>query len=272
MLRVLRIARFSLVLLVLPVLSLPHRLTAGESPLVFGVGERIKYEVRAAGLFMGNQTIELQSAQTLDGHDVFLLYGHTDSSKFMDLFYQVDDKWNIYIERSRLIPLKVEKNMLEGKRKSFIVYEIDQDRHRVVFKNTTDGSSKEVDAGNIVFDVFSMAFYYRQYPERFNSVFTFDFLEEWGLQTVQFKNEGPVQILVTSISQNHKLPALKMKQIGGIGIEIYVSDDALRIPLKIVTPAKLKKGRTLKVEMNLEKYAPGQGTGEVPFPYNSLAF
>jgi hypothetical protein len=221
---------------------------------------------------MGNQTIELQSAQSLDGREVLLLYGHTDSSRFMDLFYEVDDKWYIYLEKDRVLPLKVEKDMLEGKRKSYLVYQIDQDNSRVLFRNTTNGNSKEMEAQNLVFDVFSMAFFYRQYPERFNSVFTFDFLEEWGLQTVQFKNEGSVELAVSSISQNHKLPALKMKQIGGIGIEIYVSDDELRIPLKIVTPAKLKRGRTLKVEMNLEKYAPGQGTGEVPWPYSSLDF
>jgi hypothetical protein len=264
--------RGGLVFLPIFVLLCPLSLSAGDSPHVFGVGEKIKYEVRAAGFFMGNQTIELQSAKSLDGHEVFLLYGHTDSSRFMDLFYEVDDKWLVFIDKQRLIPLRVEKDMLEGKRKSYLVYHIHQDEKRVVFDNTTDGTSQEKEAQNLVFDVFSLAYYYRQYPERFDSVFTFDFLEERGLQTVRFKNEGAVQITVPSISQNHKLPALKMKQVGGIGIEIYVSDDELRIPLKIVTPARLKKGRTLTVEMNLEKYLAGEGSGEVPWPYSSLSF
>jgi hypothetical protein len=263
--------RVSLVFLFFTVLS-PLILNAESSPYVFGVGEKLRYEVRAAGFFMGNQTMEVRSADPLGGREVYLLYGHTDSSRFMDLFYQVDDKWFVYIEKKRLIPLRVEKDMLEGKRKFYLVYHIDQDEKRVVFENTTDGTSKEKDAQNLVFDVFSLAYYYRQYPERFDSVFTFDFLEEGGLQTVQFKNEGPVQISVPTVSRNHELDALKMKQIGGIGIEIYVSNDDLRIPLKILTPAKLKRGRTLNVEMNLEKYSPGEGTGEVPWPYRGLSF
>jgi hypothetical protein len=264
--------RVSLGFLILFAALLPLSLNAENSSHVFGLGEKLRYEVRAAGFFMGNQTMEVRSADPLGGREVYLLYGHTDSSRFMDLFYEVDDRWFVFIEKQRLIPLRVEKDMLEGKREYYLVYHIDQEEKLVVFENTTDGTSKQKEAQNFVFDVFSLAYYYRQYPERFDSVFTFDFLEEGGLQTVQFKNEGVAEIIVPSISKNHELSALRMKQIGGIGIEIYVSNDELRIPLKILTPAKLKKGRSLNVEMNLEKYSPGEGMGEVPWPYSSLDF
>jgi hypothetical protein len=190
----------------------------------------------------------------------------------MNLFYRVDDKWLVFLDRKELLPLRLEKDMWEGKRKAYLVYHIDQQEKRVVFENRTAGSSKEKEAENLVFDLFTLAYYYRQFPEQFENVFTFDFLEERNLKTIQFKNEGKVMIRVIPISNKDKIPAYKMKQIGGIGIEIYVSTDELRIPLKIVTPARLKKGRKLNIEMNLEKYSPGEGQHEVPLLYRYLTF
>jgi hypothetical protein len=245
---------------------------AADSPYVFSVGEKIGYRLTAAGFFIGNQTTMLESVEQLDGREVFVLRGYTESSRFMNLFYRVDDKWLVFLDREELVPLRLEKDMWEGKRKAYLVYHIDQQGKRVVFENRTTGSSKEKEAENLVFDLFTLAYYYRQFPEQFDNVFTFDFLEERDLQTIQFKNEGKVKIRVDPISEEDKIPAYKMKQIGGIGIEIYVSADELRIPLKIVTPARLKRGRKLNVEMNLENYTPGEGQDEVPSLYRRLAF
>ena len=61
-------------------------------------------------------------------------------------------------------------------------------------------------------------------------------------------------------------------QVGGIGIEIYVSTDHLRIPLKVVTPVRLKKGRKFNTELNLHKYQPGKGQTEIPELYRDLVF
>jgi hypothetical protein len=245
---------------------------AGDDPHVFAVGEMIGYQLHAAGLFMGNQTTVLESVDRLDGRDVYILRGHTKSSRFMNMFYRVDDKWLVFVDRHELVPLRLEKDMWEGKRKASLIYHIDQQGKRVVFENTTTGSSKEKEAEYLVFDLFTLAYYYRQYPERFDDVFTFEFLEERNLKTIHFKNEGEVMIKVIPISNRNKIPAVKLKQVGGIGIEIYVSTDELRIPLKIVTPARLKKGRTLNVEMNLDKYKPGEGQGDIPELYRDLTF
>ena len=245
---------------------------AGDGPHVFAVGEKIGYQLHAAGLYMGNQTTVLESVDRLDGRDVYIIRGYTKSSRFMNMFYRVDDKWLVFVDRHELVPLRLEKNMWEGKRKAFLIYHIDQQGKRVVFENITSGSSKEKEAEHLVFDLFTLVYYYRQYPERFDDVFTFEFLEERSLKTIQFKNEGKVMIKVIPISNRKKIPAYKLMQVGGIGIEIYVSTDELRIPLKIVTPARLKKGRTLNVEMNLDKYKPGEGQGDIPELYRDLTF
>ena len=43
---------------------------AGDGPHVFAVGEKIGYQLPAAGLYMGNQTTVLESVDRLDGRDV----------------------------------------------------------------------------------------------------------------------------------------------------------------------------------------------------------
>jgi hypothetical protein len=236
------------------------------------VGEKIKYQIFAAGLFMGDQVVELRSAEQFEGREVYRLWGRTEASRFMKMFYTVDDKWIVFIDRHELVPIRVEKDMWEGKKKAYLVYHIDQEGYRVVFENRTSGESQEKESKNLVFDIFSLAYYYRQHPNKFDTVFTFDFLEEGGLQTVQFMNEGKTQIKVRTMRKTRTFDALKMKQVGGVGIEIYVSDDEMRLPLKIVTPAKLKKGRKLNVEMNIDRYDPGERDGEIPSIYRGLAF
>ena len=100
-----------------------------ESPHVFGVGEKIGYQLHAKGLYLGDQTVELESIDQLDGRDVYKLRGFTMSSRFMNLFFPVDDKWLVYIDRLKLMPLKLEKDMLEGKNQAFLIYYINQDEN-----------------------------------------------------------------------------------------------------------------------------------------------
>ena len=245
---------------------------ARDASHVFTVGEKLGYQLHARGLYMGTQTMELEAVTQFKERDVYVLRGLSSSSRFMSMFFPVNDKWLVYIDRQNLVPLRLEKDMHEGKKKAFLVYHIDQENKRVVFENETTGSRDEKEGVHQVFDLFTVTYFYRQFPEQFDDVFTFEFLEERNIKTVQFRNEGKVMVKVITISSKKKIPAYKIKQVGGIGIEIYMSTDELRLPLKIVTPARLKKGRKLNVEMNLDKYSPGEGQADVPELYRDLLF
>jgi hypothetical protein len=240
---------------------------------VFGLGEKIGYKLHAKGFYLGDQTVELESIDKLDGREIYKLRGLTLSTRFMNLFFPVDDKWLVYIDRQRLMPLKLEKDMLEGNNEAFLIYYIDQEEKRVVFENVTKNTVEEKVGEHPVFDLFTVIYYYRQFPEAFDGEgFTFEFLEEKGLLTVQFRNAGETKIKVLPISNKIKIPAYKLMQVGGIGIEIYVSTDELRIPLKVVSPVRMKKQRKFNIEMNLHKYQPGRGQKEVPELYRDLTF
>jgi hypothetical protein len=262
----------TVVLTLVCVLATAWSCFAGDSNHVFRIGEKIGYQLHAKGFYLGDQTVELESVDKLNGREIYKLRGLTLSTRFMNLFFPVDDKWLVYIDRHELMPLKLEKDMLEGKNKAYLIYYIDQETKRVVFENVTAGTVEEKEGENPVFDLFTVIYYYRQNPKAFDNGYTFDFLEEKGLLTVQFKNEGETKIKVPSISNKRNTPAYKLMQVGGIGIEIYVSTDDLRIPLKVVSPVRMRKQRKFNIEMNLHKYQPGRGQGEVPELYRDLTF
>jgi hypothetical protein len=247
-------------------------LIADQSSAPFSTGEKIRYAVHAAGFYMGTQTLEIVSVEEYGGTEVYKIIGHTKSSPFVGIFFRIDDKWTVYAERETLLPLRMEKDMVEGKKRGFLVYDINQKEKTVFIQNMTKNTNKNVTADNLILDMFSLVYYYRKYPERFNNPFTFDFLEERSVETVQAKIEGDEEISVPKVTKLQELPTVKLKQIGGVGIEIYVSTDDLRLPLKLVLPSKLSKKRELLVEFFLEKYTPGEEQVEIPRLYKKLSF
>jgi hypothetical protein len=66
--------------------------------------------------------------------------------------------------------------------------------------------------------------------------------------------------------------ARKVTQIGGIGIEMYVSNDSFRIPLKMTVPSILPGGKKLLIEFYIDRYAPGVKQGKIPDKYKTLTY
>ena len=237
----------------------------------FSVGERLRFFIYASKLYVGSQTVELVGSEDLGGTGVYRIHGVSRSSFFLSIIYRLDDKWTVFIDRDSLFPLKVEKDMTEGRAQGFFIYDIDQETGTVrIFdrnKNTTDVVQSE----NLIFDLFSLLYYYRAHPEAFYEPYSFDFLEPHALHTVQFKDEGTVSIIIPRISKKREVTARKLRQIGGVGIEIYISDDSLRVPLKMTVPSLLPGGKKLLIEFYIDRFQPGGGI-TAPAQYRSLAY
>jgi hypothetical protein len=236
----------------------------------FSAGERLQYGILAAGFPVGKQTIELSGTSDFLGQPVYNLYGRSRTSGLLSIFYRLDDKWHVFMDRSNILPVRVEKDMKEGQKEGYYVYDIDQEGRRVIIHNLKDNNIKTVQAENTVFDLFSLIYFYRNNPSAFEGEFTFDFLEPTNVHTVHFRNEGSTGIKIDRISRYDEIPCIKLQQIGGVGIEIYVGDDELRLPLKLVVPSKLPRDRELIVEFVLEQYSPGKGQGDPPRLYRHI--
>ncbi|MFW6180243.1 MAG: DUF3108 domain-containing protein [Spirochaetota bacterium] len=236
----------------------------------FSAGEKLQYGILAAGFPVGKQTIELSGTGDFLGQPVYNLYGRSRTSGLLSIFYRLDDKWHVFMDRDSILPVRVEKDMKEGQKEGYYVYDIDQADRRVIIHNLKDNNIKTVQAENTVFDLFSLIYFYRKDPSVFDREFTFDFLEPNDVHTVHFRNEGLTEIKIDRISRYDEIPCIKLQQIGGVGIEIYVGSDELRLPLKLVVPSKLPRDRELIVEFVLEKYAPGEDQPDPPRLYRHI--
>jgi len=246
-------------LLIVTILFYPSYLFSQsiDRVLPFSVGERIKYYIYASGFLVGYQTIELGSTVRNDHQEVYKLEGLTKTSPFVSLIYRLDDKWTVFIEKDKLFPIMVEKDIVEGKKSGYLIYYIDQNKNIVKIYNRETEKTKVVNAKNTVFDLFSLIYYFRGNPNIFKNTFTFDFLEEKSVQTVHFKDAGEVKIRIPKVSRKKLIPARRYVQVGGIGIEIFVGADSLRLPLKMIVPSRLPKNKSIKIVFVIGKYAPG---------------
>jgi hypothetical protein len=244
---------------------------ASAAPPPFSVGERLRFFIYAAKLYVGFQTVELVGSEELGGTGVYRINGVSRSSFFLSILYRLDDKWTVFIDRDSFLPRKVEKDMTEGKEQGFFVYDIDQEAGTVRIFDRDRNLTEEVRSENLIFDLFSLLYYYRANPETFYKPFTFDFLEPHALHTVQFKDEGTESIIIPRVSKKREVTARKLQQIGGIGIEIYISDDPLRVPLKMTVPSLLPGGKKLMIDFYIDRFEPGSGAA-IPEQYKSLAY
>ncbi len=247
-------------------------LTAGSlsADPPFSVGERLRYGILASGFPVGKQTIELSGTSDFLGQPVYNLYGRSRTSGLLSIFYRLDDKWHVFMDRQSLLPVRVEKDMKEGQKEGYYVYDINQAERSVVIQNLETNNIKTVLAENTVFDLFSLIYFYRLNPAVFDGEYTFDFLDPTDVHTVHFQNEGETSIQIDRISRYEEIPCIKLQQIGGVGIEIYVGSDELRLPLKLVVPSKLPRDRELIVEFVLEKYRPGEHQVDIPRLYRHI--
>ena len=236
----------------------------------FSTGEKLEYKIYASGFSVGHQTIEVYGTKRVNGRNVWVIKGRSKTSPFLSIFYRLDDKWEVFIDKETLLPIIVKKDVLEGKRKDYLIYRIDQNKKLVVISNRSGKKIKEIKYKNKLFDLFSLIYYFRSRPEMFGSDFVFDFLEEKSVRTVHFKKDKDLDEIIPTISRRKPVKAISITQIGGIGINIIVSRDQIRLPLKMVVPSKLPGNKKLNVIFSIHKFFPGDLDLKVPSYYKSI--
>jgi hypothetical protein len=236
------------------------------------VGEKIRYSIIAEGLKIGNQTIEVSARTEMNGREAYLIKGRSTASALLSVLYRLDDKWDVYMDRSTLYPFRVEKDYVEGKDKGYYVYDIDQAGGIVQHRDLRSGKVKTLTPKNPVFDLFSLVYFFRSKAETLPNPFVFDFLETKSVKTVQFQDLGEEEISIFAVSPHSPCRVRKLKQVGGVGIEIYISVDELRLPLKLLTPAKLSRKKTIDIEFVIDGYSPGSEQSKTPYEYRRLKY
>jgi hypothetical protein len=243
---------------------------AADNNSVFSVGEKLRYNIYASGIYVGYQIIELEKVTTIDGVETYVLKGLSKTAAYISIFYRLNDRWVIYMDKNTYLPVRIEKDYVEGKQKGYYIYDIRQDDNLVILHNKNTGKEKLIQSQNTVFDLFSLIYFFRNNSAVIEEEYTFDFLEPKSVRTVHFRDEGKKEVNVPKISSDQKIQVREITQIGGVGIRIFVGSDDLKLPLKMIVPAKLKGKRKMNVEFILDRYSPGENHKNVPVIYDRL--
>lgn len=228
----------------------------------FNVGETLTYYIYAGGLKVGYQIIEVKGIKKINGKKVVELRGHSKSAPFVSLLYRLNDKWRVLIDAETLKPIRIEKDMVEGKKTGFIIYEIDQENLRVIMTDVTNNRVKELRAKNPVYDFISMVYKFRRDALLYSDIgkrITFDFLEANKTRTVSFINMGEIAIqnpLKSKKKGNKTVRATIYKQTKKPGIIFYVDSNEGHIPLKMEVKARLANALKIQIEVELKNYRP----------------
>lgn len=126
----------------------------------FGVGERLVFAVRYAGITAGTSTLSVDDTTRIDGHLCYVINNRTQSSKEFSVVYKVDDRATAWFDAERFLSRGFEKHLREGDFKVDRQVWFQQERNVAWYP----GKNLEVPTPPCVMDILSALYYVRMIP------------------------------------------------------------------------------------------------------------
>ncbi|HTN47096.1 MAG TPA: DUF3108 domain-containing protein [Flavipsychrobacter sp.] len=212
----------------------------GLSNTSFKTGEKITYKVFynmsmiwvAAGI--ANFTVY---DEKLDGKDVFHIVGDGKTLKSYEWFYKVNDKYETWLDKETMLPLKFYRNVSEGDIQFNSIAKFDHNTQRIYTANKTFSAPKCIQ------DVLSTIYYarnvdYNKYKPGATIPFSM-FLDD-KVYNLYIKYLGKEKIKTKYGTFN----TIKIKPLlisgtifkDGDKMTVWVTDDANHIPVRVDSP------------------------------------
>ncbi len=207
-----------------------------ENQQAFGVGERLVFDVNFGFITAGEAEISIPQLDTVLGMTTYKVQFTAKSTPMFDLFFEVRDRYETYLDTAGIFPWRFEQHIREGKFRRDYSAIFDQKNH---VARTDEG---DFPIPPMVHDIMS-AFYYAR---------TIDYTgfrpgQRMNLQNF-FKGEtnsldvkylGKQKISVSAGTFNCIIVEPMVKE-GGLfksegRIVIWLSDDDRKIPIKVST-------------------------------------
>ncbi|MEM7039698.1 MAG: DUF3108 domain-containing protein [Bacteroidota bacterium] len=230
----------------------------------FKHGEMLEYRVHYGAVTAGTARMEVkESPVTVNGKTCYHMVGQGISSKSFSLFYRVNDRYETFVDRETLIPMKFKRKIEEGTFKHYTEVEFDHEKHKAYEKRSTVQHTTTYDVPPYIQDVMS-AFYFAR---------TQDYANAKPGDVTEFQNfidkkvhDLKVEFLGREVIQigNIKYRTVKLKPLvkeGGIfqhegDLYLWISDDENRIPIRVESglvigsiQVDLKKAKNLRHPM-----------------------
>lgn len=236
-------------------LSLGLRLNAGDEfcgirNIAFQNGEATTFKVfyTLAGMYIGAGEANFTVTQKiLNNTQVYHIIGDGKTYSFYDNFFKVRDRYETYIDTASLQPYRFVRNVYEGGYKKYQLVNFDHLANKAV---TNDGVFS---VPNCVQDVVSSIYYARnidfnKYKPGDKIPFTMFLDNEVYNLYIRYMGKETIKTKYGKFRAIRFKPLLVQGTIfeGGEKMEVWVSDDGNKIPLRVESPISVG---SVKVDM-----------------------
>jgi hypothetical protein len=124
----------------------------------FGVGEKLVFSIQYGIVNAGEATLEIRNIAFIDDRPAYHIISDARSNEVFSLFFKVHDRYESFMDTTRLVSLRYEKHLREGKYKKDEAVRFDHEAHLAIYK------SKTVPISPMTQDVLSALYYVRTLP------------------------------------------------------------------------------------------------------------
>lgn len=214
-------------------ISPPTVMTMPSPNLPFGVGERLSYDI-AWGNFasVGKASFEVRQQGLLSGKNVFEFYGEASSVGAARTLVNVNDSASSFVTVDSLLPVKTDIRLREGKRSKQTAATYDWSKKIATLQNSTE---VPIQPGTL--DILSVFYAVRASQLKLGATYDFPFLDaNHRLRKIKIrvvKQEtigGPL-----GARDALQLDVLAPEPVQGLIAQVWISNDARRLPLYFAT-------------------------------------
>ena len=216
------------------------RTSAGRTPVPFGIGERLDYEVKLSGIRVGGGFMEVSKTDSIRGREVW----HTSFGIKGGLaFYRVNDRYESWFDTRSLASLRYHQQIDEGNYERQSTFEIYPDRRVFV-----DAKGNEQPTVEDPLDDGSFLYFLRTIPLEVGKEYAFERYFRLDRNPVRIKvlRRERVSVPAGTFDAIVVQPIIKTKGIFSENgrAEVWLSDDEHRIMLQM-------KSRFSRFSLNL---------------------
>jgi hypothetical protein len=225
---------------------------AGEQGPTITVGEHHNYHIKWLGMNVGRLDVVVREETVLEGRPVYVIEMTGGTNRFCSMIYRINDRFVSYVDKERLVSLKLEVSRREGFYKKDAVTIYDHEKGKAYFHNSLANSSKEYAIPADVQDIISVFFRLRHDTVTLHQqlLYNVDFSE-----TIYSAFGTPEALGNFEIEKGKLIPAFSTNPRAKVGdrelkngsVSALFSADEYKIPLQITLKAPLFTQLTMTI-------------------------
>ncbi|HEU4630754.1 MAG TPA: DUF3108 domain-containing protein [Gemmatimonadaceae bacterium] len=227
---------------------------ATASPVPFGVGERLEYDVKFGSIKAGEGVMEVRGIETIRGRPAYHTYFQVKGGI---PFFRVNDIFQSWIDTATLSSLRFVQDQDEGPKERQRRYEIYPDQQ--IYREYVKGEGADQPSVANPLDDGSFLYFLRTIPLEVGRTYTFDryFRPDRNPVTIKVVRRERIKVPAGTFDAVVLQPQIKTKGLFGEDghAEVWLSDDENRIMLQMKSDLKIGS-----LNLYLTKYRPANGS------------